>query len=114
MADELDLDDPKNQAAHQIGDPDAGPGEPGHYTPPDPNAGITRTPSNEIRPARLIAEAERIPGQPEAKHSATGEGADYDYESHTVPELREMAEKRGIEVKSDARKDEVIEALKAG
>jgi hypothetical protein len=112
MAEDADPNDPKNQAAAQIGDPNAGPGEPGHYTAPDPNAGITRTPSNEIRPPRIIAEAERIPGQPEAEYTAQAD--DYDYESHTVPELRELADKRGIEIKSDARKDEIIEALKAG
>jgi hypothetical protein len=39
---------------------------------------------------------------------------DEEYEAHTVPELREMADERGIEIKSDARKDEIIEALKKG
>ena len=36
-----------------------------------------------------------------------------DYESLTVPELKDLAEKRGIEVPHDARKAEIIAALEA-
>lgn len=36
-----------------------------------------------------------------------------DYESLTVPELKELADKRGIELLSDARKAEIIAALEA-
>ena len=36
-----------------------------------------------------------------------------DYESMTVPELKELADKRGIELLSDARKAEIIAALEA-
>lgn len=97
MAEESDPNDPRNQAASQIGIKDAGPGEPGHYTPPNPNAGITRSVSNEVKPG-----------------PAEGKADDYDYESHTVPELREMADSRGIQIESGARKDEIIEALKKG
>ena len=115
--------DPKDQAAAQTGNPNAAPGEPGHYSPPDPTAGVTKSPANEVRPKRLVEEAERIPDtRSDWDKRQAGEGAEgtapaqgeIDYESHTVPELREMAAARGIEVKSDARKDEIIEALKKG
>jgi hypothetical protein len=36
-----------------------------------------------------------------------------DYESLTVPELKHLAEKRGIELLHDARKAEIIAALEA-
>jgi hypothetical protein len=36
-----------------------------------------------------------------------------DYESLTVPELKDLADKRGIELLSDARKAEIIAALEA-
>jgi hypothetical protein len=36
-----------------------------------------------------------------------------DYESLTVPELKHLAEKRGIELPYDARKAEIIAALEA-
>lgn len=35
------------------------------------------------------------------------------YEEMTVPELKDLAEKRGVEVFSDARKAEIISALEA-
>jgi hypothetical protein len=34
-----------------------------------------------------------------------------DYDSMTVAELKELAHKRGVQVSSDWRKDEIIEAL---
>ena len=36
-----------------------------------------------------------------------------DYESLTVPELKDLAEKRGIEISSDARKAEIIAVLES-
>jgi hypothetical protein len=36
------------------------------------------------------------------------------YEELTVPELRTLAEESGIDIPSDARKAEIIEALEAG
>jgi hypothetical protein len=38
---------------------------------------------------------------------------DQDYESLTVPELKDLAEKRGIALLHDARKAEIIAALEA-
>jgi hypothetical protein len=127
---DFDPNDPRSQAAAQtpvVDTENAGPGEPGYYNPPDPNFGVSHTGSNEIRPEALVKKAEEIPDtrspwdkkqQGEAgagHHKATGqEMTDEEYESHTVPELREMADERGIEIKSDARKDEIIEALKKG
>lgn len=125
---DVDLDDPRNQAAVQtpIAE-DAGPGEPGYYNPPDPEFGVSHTASNEIRPPELVKKAEEIPDTrspwDKKQQGETGKGkprgdestlTDEEYEAHTVPELREMAEQRGIEVKSDARKDEIIDALKKG
>lgn len=121
--------DPRNQAAAQTplveGDP--GPGEPGYYNPPDPNFGVSHTASNEVRTEALVKKAEEIPdtrspwdkkqqGETgKGKHAATTDNVDEEnLEEYTVPELRDIADKRGIDVKSDARKDEIIEAIKAG
>lgn len=110
---EVDPNDPRNQAAAQTPIVEnAGPGEPGHYNPPNPNVGVTHTASNEIRPPELVKKAEEIPGTSSPSGGETS--AEIDYEAHTVPELREMADERGIEIKSDARKDEIIDALKKG
>jgi hypothetical protein len=43
---------------------------------------------------------------------AAQQPAPEDYEELTVPELKELASKRGLEVASDARKDDIIDALK--
>lgn len=40
------------------------------------------------------------------------ESEDVDYEEKTVPELKELANERGVDVPYDARKDEIIKALK--
>lgn len=124
MAEETDLNDPKNQAAAQTPIVEnAGPGEPGHYTPPNPHAGVTHTRTNEIRTPQMVEKAEEIPDtRPASDKAGTGTGTSHDgskltdeeYEAHTVPELRELADQRGIDIKSDARKDEIIEALKKG
>lgn len=37
-----------------------------------------------------------------------------DYESLTIPELKDLAHKRGITISSDMRKDEIIDALEQG
>jgi Rho termination factor, N-terminal domain len=47
-----------------------------------------------------------------ATKAATAEPEDY--ESQTVVELKELAHKRGIEITSDMRKDEIIAALEEG
>ncbi len=118
---DFDPNDPRNQAANQTGNPDAGPGEPGYYNPPNPNFGVTHTATNEVRPAELVKEAERIPDtrSPYDKKQQGDTGTDTkvddeNLEEYTVPELRDIAAQRGIDVKSDARKDEIIEAIKAG
>jgi hypothetical protein len=127
---DYDPNDPRNQAAAQtpiVDAENAGPGEPGYYNPPDPNFGVSHTGSNEIRPEALVKKAEEIPDTrspwDKKQQGETGTGThkpahndmtDEEYEAHTVPELREMADERGIEIKSDARKDEIIEALKKG
>jgi hypothetical protein len=128
---DVDPNDPRNQAAAQTPIVEnAGPGEPGHYNPPNPNFGVTHTASNEVRPPELVKKAEEIPDTRspwdkkqqgdtgtggEATHTGKhGKLTDEQYEEHTVPELREMADERGIEIKSDARKDEIIDALKKG
>lgn len=43
--------------------------------------------------------------------SATGTAEKQDYEAMTVPELRELAKDRGVDVGWDARKDEIVTAL---
>jgi hypothetical protein len=51
--------------------------------------------------------------QAEAKKGKPGEpGEEVDYEGKTVPELKELAAERGVDVPYDARKDEIIKALK--
>lgn len=48
------------------------------------------------------------------KTARTGEttDADVDYESKTVPELKELAAQRGVDVPADAVKADIIKALK--
>lgn len=123
---DYDPNDPRNQVAKQTTNQDAGPGEPGYYNPPNPNFGVTHTASNEIRPPEVVAAAEAIPGQEEenearakaAKGQTKSKGedtdSDTDYESMTVPELRDLAHQRGIDVASNARKEEIIDALEEG
>src|SRR4029077_11253696 len=57
----------------------------------------------------------RKPGEEGTKVPADSKQAtakqQVDYESQTVPELRELAKERGVEIGWDARKDEIIEAL---
>jgi hypothetical protein len=96
-------------------------GEPGYYSPPeDPDFSVTKPVSNEVRPKRVVEEAERIPGPqlPWQKAATTvvepKDEAETDYESMTVVELKELAEKRGIEIHSDMLKADIIEALKKG
>jgi len=132
--------DPRDQAAANTTTfEDAGPGEPGYYNPPDPEFGVSHTASNEIRPPELVKKAEEIPDTrspwDKKRQGETGTGThaedkdksrgkskgkskadmtDEEYEEMTVPELRDLADERGVDVKSDARKDEIIEALKNG
>jgi hypothetical protein len=55
-------------------------------------------------------------GSKEAPKATTGSkeapgDESVDYESMTVPELKDLAQKRGVHVTSDMRKDEIIDAL---
>lgn len=43
--------------------------------------------------------------------TTTTETEKQDYESMTVPELKELAKERGVDVGWDARKDEIVTAL---
>jgi hypothetical protein len=95
-----DPNDPRNQVAKQTTREGAAPGEPGHYSPPDPNVGVTKSPPNEVIP-------------PEAKQQpAGGTETEENYEEMTVPELKELAHQRGVEIHSDMLKDDIIQALK--
>jgi hypothetical protein len=56
-------------------------------------------------------ERERMQGKVPGTEPGT-ESQDVDYESKTVPELKDLAAERGVDVPYDARKDEIIKALK--
>jgi Rho termination factor, N-terminal domain len=56
-------------------------------------------------------ERDRMKGWNEGQ-AKPGEGEQVDYESKTVPELKDLAAERGVDVPYDARKDEIIKALK--
>jgi hypothetical protein len=118
-----DPNDPRNQVARQTATEDAGPGEPGHYSPPDPNLGVTKSPPNEVLTEEMIKKAEEIPDNRsdwDKKHAGEAKGGkkagtDVDpenYEELTVPELKELAHQRGVEIHSDMLKDDIIKALK--
>lgn len=74
-------------------------GEPGYYNPPSVDAGVTKSRPNEVT---------------QAESGAGKSTKDEDLESYTVPELKDLAEKRGIEIHSDMLKSDIIDALKAG
>lgn len=79
-----------------------------------------RTPEEVAEAWKRDAEAE-AKAQEEAEAKAKGEkgngngngarGKPKNYDDYTVAELKEQARKRGVEVSSDARKDEIIDAL---
>jgi hypothetical protein len=88
----------KDAKPEPVKDPE--PGEPGYYSPPSVDAGVTKSFPNE-RPA---------PTEP----GVAGKSGDEveDYEALTVPELKELAQQRGIEAHSDWLKDDYVQALK--
>jgi hypothetical protein len=69
-------------------------------------------------------ENEKLPGTPRSRaldqswgkgaetSAPSGKKAGEDYDSMTVPELRDLAKERNIEVPWDARKDDLVDALK--
>jgi hypothetical protein len=131
---ETPLDQVNRQAARDAaGGEDPAEGEPHYYSPPaTPNAGVTKSPYNEVIPNKFdeegnpvsrdpnveltpedLAEPGTKPG-PKSKTGESGSASEDDYEAYTIPELREMAEERGIGIRSDANKAEIIKALKKG
>jgi hypothetical protein len=44
----------------------------------------------------------------------SSEASEQDLEEHTVPELKEIAEKKGIQIPWDANKHDIIKAIKKG
>jgi Rho termination factor, N-terminal domain len=120
---DVDPNDPKNQVASQTTPEDAAPGEPGYYSPPDPHFGVTKSAPNEVLTDKMIEEAEKIPdnrsawdkkqaGVTKEGKGKTDTGTETDYEAMTVPELKELAHQRGVEIHSDMLKDDIIQALK--
>jgi hypothetical protein len=69
--------------------------EPGYYSKPTTDVGATKSLPNEVKQAGTAAPGEEV-----------------DYESMTVPELKDLAASRGIEVQSDWLKHDIITALK--
>lgn len=128
---ESPLDQVNRQAARDAaGGEEPAEGEPFHYSPPSIPAGVTKSPYNEVIPNKFDEDGNPIPRDPDVElepmlepiggktaesgtHSETT-GGGTDYEAHTVPELREMADSRGIQIRSDANKAEIIRALKKG
>lgn len=49
---------------------------------------------------------------PATATNRAAEGSEVDYSDYTVAELKDMAQKRGVEVHSDMLKDDIIAALK--
>jgi Rho termination factor, N-terminal domain len=72
---------------------------------------IARGVSVEEAQAQLEKDEEEERERMQGKVPGT-ESEDVDYETKTVPELKELAAQRGVEVPYDARKDEIIKALK--
>lgn len=67
-----------------------------------------------LQEAELTGRTEEEVLEAKAKEAEEAGGASADaasYDEHTVAELKELAKKRGVEVPSDARKDEIIDAL---
>lgn len=52
-------------------------------------------------------------GKPSSGSSPRGDES-VDYEEMTIPELKDLAHKRGVEISHDMRKDEIIAALEKG
>jgi hypothetical protein len=63
--------------------------------------------------AKKQAEAEGKTAQPK-KGESPSEASEEDLEEHTVPELKEIAEKKGIQIPWDANKHDIIKAIKKG
>jgi hypothetical protein len=59
-----------------------------------------------------LTEQKEEQAKAEAEAAKKGKGEEADYEEKTVAELKDLASKRGVELRSDARKDEIIDALK--
>jgi hypothetical protein len=58
-------------------------------------------------------QAEGKTAQPKEGESPS-EASEEDLEEHTVPELKEIAEKKGIQIPWDANKHDIIKAIKKG
>jgi hypothetical protein len=56
-------------------------------------------------------EQEEAAAKKEGGEAATASSSQQSYDDYTVAELKEQAKKRGVEIPSDARKDEIIDAL---
>jgi hypothetical protein len=109
------------QAARDATGAEPAEGEPFHYSAPtNPNAGVTKSPPNEVIPDEYDADGNPIPktAQPKGKTGESGtasEGLGHeDYEDMTVVELRELAADRGVAVRSDMNKAEIIQAIQKG
>jgi Rho termination factor, N-terminal domain len=82
-----------------------GPGDPGYYNPPTPPK--VAEPQNPPPPQTAAAVADFPPDQPQPETATK-----VDYNDMTVAELKDLANKRGVELHSDMLKDDIIKALK--
>lgn len=78
-----------------------------------PDVAPTDDPEAPMTPSPITRRM--IPGAPENRmdnrreNRAAGEG----YDAQTVPELKALAERRGVAIESDAKKAEIVAALEA-
>jgi len=67
----------------------------------------------ESLPENIAKKGEEKKTQP-TEGKSPSEASEEDLEEHTVPELKEIAEKKGIQIPWDANKSDIIKAIKKG
>ena len=96
------------------------PGEPGYYSPPF-NESVIRSPRREVPledpPPGMSPEEQPVNVAPTGTGTQSQAGSKtaaekVDYNDMTVAELKDLAQKRGVEIHSDMLKDDIIKALK--
>jgi hypothetical protein len=82
----------------------------------DPNAAPAPETVDHTKQAEKLwaADAERHKNQGSKEEGGAKGDEATDYDSLTVPELKDLAHKRGLQISSDMRKDEIIAALEKG